>query len=384
MQYAPVPKIAQFLVLLALLAWSGCSSPDQPRTVTRLTESVAGQPISTPAPTVIPQETLSLPTPPATATSLVPQIPLSDAVGNWVSYHQWSQHHGLQPYVVKGIAPSLILEQHTAAGILVLTVGNPYIRWNGINLGLGFAPVWLKGEIHLNSIDVAKTLDLLINPSIPDSPAMKVLVIDPGHGGANFGTRSSDGSLMEKDLTLDWAKRVKRGLLAKSSQWSVILTRTNDMDLTLLQRVAIAEAAQADLFISLHFNSVANNSTETGLETYCTTPLGLPSNLTREFEDNLTQLYPNNQFDEMNLHHALALHRSLLEKTGRKDRGLRRARFMTVVREQTRPAVLIEGGYLSNPQEARLIATPEFRQRLADAIVTALLDSEDRLNSAAK
>jgi N-acetylmuramoyl-L-alanine amidase len=209
---------------------------------------------------------------------------------------------------------------------------------------------------------------------------MRILVLDPGHGGANFGTRSFDGSLVEKDLTLDWAKRVQRTIGQQTSNWTVLLTRTNDVELTGLQRVAFADAAQADLFISLHFNSVANNAGEAGLETYCTTPLGLPSNLTREFEDNLSHLYPNNQFDENNLYYALGLHRTLVRLTGGKDRGLRRARFMTVVREQTRPAVLIEGGYLSNPREARLIATPEFRQRLADAIVSALLELDGRVN----
>lgn len=376
MQYATVPKLAQFLVLLLLVTWAGCSSPSQPRTVTHLTEIQVE-----PAPAVGDhREDPFEPVPVATTPLTVPQPAPPDAVGHWVSYLHWSQHHGLQPYLVKGIAPSLTLEQNTVGGLLVLSVGNPYIRWNGVNLGLGFAPVWLRGEIKIHSIDIAKTLDPLINPSTPDARPMRILVLDPGHGGANFGTRSFNGSLVEKDLTLDWAQRVQRTLRQQSSNWTVLLTRTNDVELTGLQRVAFADAAQADLFISLHFNSVANNAIQAGLETYCTTPLGLPSNLTREFEDNLTHLYPNNQFDENNLYYALGLHRTLVRLTGCKDRGLRRARFMTVVREQTRPAVLIEGGYLSNPREARLIATPEFRQRLADAIVTALLELEGRVN----
>jgi N-acetylmuramoyl-L-alanine amidase len=62
----------------------------------------------------------------------------------------------------------------------------------------------------------------------------------------------------------------------------------------------------------------------------------------------------------------------MLRKTGRKDRGVRRARFMTVLRDQHRPAVLLEGGYLSNPEEAKLIATPEYRQKLAEAVAEAL------------
>ncbi len=380
MQYATVPKLAQFLVLLLLATWGGCSSPSQPRTVTHLTEGRVEPAILNAPPAGDHREDPVEPAPVAKTPLPVPQPALPDSAGHWVSYHQWSQHHGLKPYLVKGIAPSLTLEQNTVGGLLVLAVGNSYVRLNGVNLGLGFAPVWLRGEIQIHSIDIAKTLDPLINPSTPEARPMRTVVIDPGHGGANFGTRSFDGSLVEKDLTLDWAKRVQQTLRKQASNWTVLLTRTNDMELTGMQRVAFADAAQADLFISLHFNSVANNADQAGLETYCMTPLGLPSNLTREFEDDLTHVYPNNQFDESNLYHALSLHRTLVGLTGRQDRGLRRARFMTVVREQTRPAVLIEGGYLSNPREARLIATPEFRQRLADAIVAALLESEGRVN----
>jgi N-acetylmuramoyl-L-alanine amidase len=69
---------------------------------------------------------------------------------------------------------------------------------------------------------------------------------------------------------------------------------------------------------------------------------------------------------------AVRLHAALLQTTGLEDRGVRRARFIAVLHNQHRPAVLVEGGYLSNPYEAKLIETPEFRQKLAEAIVDAL------------
>src|SRR5262249_4081139 len=101
-------------------------------------------------------------------------------------------------------------------------------------------------------------------------------------------------------------------------------------------------------------------------------PTSLPSTLTRDYEDDTTRTFPNNAFDAENLQYAIRLHRSLLEATGETDRGVRRARFMGVLRGQNRPAVLVEGGYLSNPQEAQLPAESEYAQLLAEAVATAL------------
>jgi N-acetylmuramoyl-L-alanine amidase len=66
--------------------------------------------------------------------------------------------------------------------------------------------------------------------------------------------------------------------------------------------------------------------------------------------------------------------RSLLKISGAKDHGVRRARFMTVIRGQNCPAILVEGGYLSNPREARRIADPSYRQKLAEAVAAALIE----------
>jgi N-acetylmuramoyl-L-alanine amidase len=160
--------------------------------------------------------------------------------------------------------------------------------------------------------------------------------------------------------------------LLAASGWKVLLTRMNDIDLSLADRVAMANRANADFFLSLHFNSGLPNRDLAGLETYCLTPTGLPSNLVREYDDDAREAHPNNVFDDQNLLLAARLHRSLLRTTGTIDRGVRHARFMAVLRGQNRPAVLIEGGYLSNPAEARRIANPEYRQALAAGVALAL------------
>jgi N-acetylmuramoyl-L-alanine amidase len=177
----------------------------------------------------------------------------------------------------------------------------------------------------------------------------------------------------EKDLTLDVALRLSRLLAARD--WQVFLTRTNDQDVPLLDRVALAEQQHADFFLSLHFNSAGGNGNgteQTGLETYCLTPMGMASTLTRGYPDDPGLQLPGNLSDDTNVQFAMHLHRAVLRATDLADRGVRRARFMTVLQGQRCPAVLIEGGYLSNPKEAQRIANWQFRQRLAEAIAEAL------------
>jgi N-acetylmuramoyl-L-alanine amidase len=199
----------------------------------------------------------------------------------------------------------------------------------------------------------------------------RVVVIDPGHGGVNVGTHSVLDGRFEKEFALDWALRLAPLLAANG--WQVFLTRTNDVDVALSNRVMFAEVHHADLFISLHFNSTSDRNKETaGLETYCSTPAGMPSSLTRDYADTWSQYFPNNNFDAQNLQLAMLLQTMLLRESNEDDRGVRRVRFIGVLHKQHCPAVLIEGGYLSNPQEAKLIETLEFRQKLAQAVADAL------------
>jgi N-acetylmuramoyl-L-alanine amidase len=174
----------------------------------------------------------------------------------------------------------------------------------------------------------------------------------------------------EKEFTLDLARRLQALLAADG--WTVLLTRTSDVYVSLPNRVAFAEQHKAGLFISLHFNSSFPDRQEAGLETYCLTPHGMRSTLTRGFADNPSLTFPNNNFDAENLEFAASVHREVLKINGHLDRGLRRARFLGVLQGQNRPAFLVEGGYISNPTEARKIADPAYRQKLAEAIAHAL------------
>src|SRR5262249_50114264 len=150
------------------------------------------------------------------------------------------------------------------------------------------------------TLDLRKTLQPLIGGGLPVlSRSNPVVVIDPGHGGEDPGTRSVSGNRYEKDFTLDWALRL--GQLLRSNGWTVFLTRTNDSDVALSNRVNFADAHRANLFLSLHFNSAGTDESQRGLETYCLTPAGMFSTVTRGFSDDPTLTFPNNAFDAENL-----------------------------------------------------------------------------------
>lgn len=291
----------------------------------------------------------------------------------WLPLESWSQANGWgKPERLRNV-PAWTYELRGSLGVIQITAGRRTVTWNGINLELGFTPRLTNGQPCLHLLDYTKTLAPLgLRPAFFER-TNAVLVIDPGHGGENYGAKSATGDRYEKEFALDWAFRLER--LMKRQGWQVFLTRTNDVDIPLPDRVAFADRVHADLFLSLHFNSTdqpQGRSEQGGIETYCLTPVGMPSTLTRRFDDEVKAAFPNNQFDLENFHVAARLHRSLIEATQRKDRGVRRARFMGVLRAQNRAAVLLEGGYLTQATEADLIADSVYRQKLAQAVATAL------------
>jgi N-acetylmuramoyl-L-alanine amidase len=259
----------------------------------------------------------------------------------------------------------------TSNGVWCVTVGSRQAHFDGVQVWLGFAPQLESGRLLLHALDVQKNFEPLLRAPMSASAARGLIVLDPGHGGRNTGTRSAVDGRWEKEFTLDWAMRLGPLLVARG--WRVELTRTNDTDLSLAERVEFALRRRTDLFLSLHFNAVHGaGREESGLETYCLTPVGMPSNLTRGFADEVGRAFPNNAWDEANLQWAVRVHRALLTVNGGSDRGVRRARFLGVLRGQNCPAVLVEGGYLSNPAEARKISDPAYRQQLAEALAKAL------------
>jgi N-acetylmuramoyl-L-alanine amidase len=285
-----------------------------------------------------------------------------EIVETWVSLARFCESNGLAPPRRTLTPDSTLYSFVTADGTMTFKVGNKMATWRGADFDLGFAPEMSGGEPFIHSLDIRKNLLPLLEIA-PRTNAVHEIVIDPGHGGTDTGTKSVFNGHFEKEYTLDLAQRLKT--ILASNGWTVWLTRTSDVNMPISNRVAFAESHKAGLFISLHYNSAFPDQGEAGLETYCLTPKGMSSNLTRGYSDDENALFPNNNFDAENLQLAFLLHRAVLKVNGHADRGVRRARFLGVLQNQNRPAVLMEGGYLSNPREARRIADPAYRQKVA-------------------
>lgn len=352
---ARVPRsIACFIPLAVCLA--GCAGPRY-----NIEDQVSRDPSINPARRASPAQTS------AAAALSRPEDQRIDPP--WVSVVEWTRTNNLRPprRLSSGEQPAYDIESHL--GTFVFKVGTTEARYDGMRLFLGFEPQVIGGQPCLHHLDLQHN----VQPLVLDEPSwlnrQRIVVVDPGHGGRHSGTRSAAGGL-EKDFTMDWALRL-RPLLEKAG-WTVLLTRTNDVEVSLSDRVAFATAANADVFLSLHFNASGGGTHQSGLETYCLTPTGMPSNLTRGYDDDAEAVLPSNDFDLENVQLAARVHHALLATNGSNDRGIRRARFMTVLQRQMCPAILIEAGFLSNPGEAAQITDPAYRQQLAVAVADAL------------
>jgi N-acetylmuramoyl-L-alanine amidase len=370
----PHENIGRVFVLLAcVLLLAGCPAP--PKAPPRVT------PLSSSGSSIIPRGQESLPSvhlpgdpsfafPQDQPDSVLPEEALQIPTG-FIPFNDWAQICGFNDLRVVPNANPYTVELEGLNGILSLSFGQRFARWNDMNLALSFAPTVRQGQLVVHSLDVHKNFYPLALGTFSIPKPTRTLILDPGHGGSDPGSLAA-GRTYEKELTLDWALRIER--LLEGSSWKVLLTRRDDRDISLMDRVAFADRHQGDIFVSLHFNSLDKSSgaDESGIETFCTTPVGAPSSVTRGYEDDVRRYFPNNLFDAENVLLATRLHSSLVKASGRRDRGVRRARFMTVLREQRRPAVLVEGGFLSSAVEGKLILDPEYRQQIAVAICNAL------------
>lgn len=257
-------------------------------------------------------------------------------------------------------------------------------RWNGLwgsvssrQLEINGVKTWLSspitsrnGLLYITTLDMRTLLDPILVP-VRNKPGqrMRVIALDPGHGGRDPGFKA--GNEQEKVLTLLWARKLKARL--EQAGFDVILTRSKDAYLGLDDRVALAKRARADLFISLHYNAASGGSAEAkGVETYCLTPAGAPSTNAQPEQQGSTAKLPGNTHDTHNILLAYHVQKSMVTRMRVEDRGVRRARFV-VLRNTDMPAILIEGGFLSTPGEARRIASPAQRDTLAKAVTEGVL-----------
>ena len=188
----------------------------------------------------------------------------------------------------------------------------------------------------------------------------KVVYLDAGHGGYDPG--ASYFGISEKSLTLVIQSRVKAKLEAEGYQ--VVTTRTSDTYVDLTDRSRAANASESDIFVSIHINASGSSAAQ-GIETYYYQPYAeYPSRINATYHANPTRLSMSDTL-------ANAIQSSLINATGAQNQGVKRQTF-AVLRETTAPAVLLELGFLSNPQEAARLNTSAYQETLANAIVAGI------------
>lgn len=189
----------------------------------------------------------------------------------------------------------------------------------------------------------------------PMEPGQKkniTVVIDPGHGGKDSGAVAEDKTT-EKSLTLRLAPRVESMLRAKG--YNVIMTRTTDEFIALSERADIANRNNADLFVSMHFNS-AGSSSAYGIEVLYAS-------------ENDVEL-KKDCGDQTKL--AREILNALLKETGANSRGIKNRPELAVLRRTNMTACLIEGGFMSNPSELEQIKSDSYLDKLANGIVKGI------------
>lgn len=251
--------------------------------------------------------------------------------------------------------------------------------------GIAREPGEAPANTATDSASVAARAGTIAQPTQSQS-GFRTVVIDPGHGGSEIGAVGPSG-LTEKFLVLDIAQRL-RSMLEERLGIEVRLTRDNDIDKALEERTAFANNLKADAFISIHANSYRGRSVR-GAETFFLSDRASDDEAMRvaAIENDALQLQgPASGDDELqmllwdmaqtaHLQESSVLAEMIQSKLntlgGATDRGIKQAPFR-VLKGANMPAVLVEVGFLSNPEEERLLSDSSYRQQIAEMLFESL------------
>ncbi len=237
------------------------------------------------------------------------------------------------------------------------------------------------------------------NDSLGDRSLTRVLglkvrrvVIDPGHGGADFGT-TGPGGLHEKDVALDVSKRLS-SLIEERMGSEVIMTRNSDTFIPLETRPQIANSKKADLFVSVHVNSSPMREAG-GIETYylsfttsrqamdvAARENAASQRSVHELRDLVQKIALRDKLDESR-EFAAKVQKALSPVSpapaAMKNRGVKRAPFVVLIGAQM-PAILAEVGFISNGKEESMLKRADYRQKLAEALYRGISQYADSLS----
>jgi N-acetylmuramoyl-L-alanine amidase len=241
----------------------------------------------------------------------------------------------------------------------------PFIAWLGLLL-MAASFVWLQLTA------VPRSARGEADEAPPQPAPFAVVVIDPGHGGQDSGTMKA--GLVEKELTLDLARRVER--LLHQRGLATLLTRADDSYVSLQDRAALANDQQECVFVSIHFDE-AGRAAATGIETfYAAHPVSLPEGVASwlPFLQRTSSAPPDVESQSL----ATFIQESLVAHTQAVDRGTRPQQFF-VIANVRHPAVLVEGGFLTNKEDVAKLANNDYREQMALAISEGIVRYRETL-----
>ena len=267
------------------------------------------------------------------------------------------------------VAPSgAKIRLETVMNPLEFVRGSREVMINGARCWLCFPLIEQNGKFLVSRTDVAKTIEPQLRPHrVPNAGKVETVVLDPGHGGHDRGAVCRYG--YEKDFALDVARKLRPLLQAKGLR--VIMTREGDYFVPLEVRAQIANAARNSIFVSIHFNATDRDPNATGFEIFSFTPRGAPSTSDDWVTPTSLSMQAGSEVDAQSMALSACIYHSLLGHIPEFDRGIKRARF-AVLRLTRVPAVLVEGGFLTERGESQLIAEKDWRTKLAQAIAVGI------------
>ncbi len=327
---------------------------------------------TTKAPPVTAPKRENPPPKPAAKTTVAPAAPRSPKI-EYIGLKDVATRLGLKATWDAATRKAVLTDQQRRIELLA---DSREARINGLRVFLGSPAAVRRGQLEVSRIDFDTCLVPLLKPSLIQRvpPRPKVVALDPGHGGVDQGTQNPRLGLKEKEFTLDVSRRLKALLERKG--YTVVLTRDADERLDLQSRAIIANRANADMFVSIHFNALPNDQKTRGTEIFTFAPAHQRSTNAWSpgaSDDTEHDPAPGNRYDAANAMLAHALHRELLAGLQTFDRG-KKIGHLGVLRGLNCPGVLVESGFLSNDEEARKIATPAYRQSIAEALAAGIAD----------
>ncbi len=218
----------------------------------------------------------------------------------------------------------------------------------------------------------------VLPPATVGPEQLRIVTLDAGHGGAETGAEG-EGGAVEKDVVLSIARRF-RGMLQVRLGVRVILTRDGDRNLSLDERAAIANSNKSNLFLSIHADASPRRNAR-GSSVYFLSHTSAPANSSSSGGGDLDFIFWNMaQTAHLKQSSRLAeiLQDELQAVTGteRVNRGIKQNSFR-VLKGATMPAVLVEVGFISNPDEERLLVSPAYQDKLAEALYRGFLRYKD-------